>query len=107
MSGIDFIKPLGESKNQGNNSYLDGPVKLLSKYNLNIIFYDGDINNVNNQEICSYFKLKLEGTFYGVDDYNLFKYIYNQIQKNNKYFILLCSGACAKDSFNIVKKKYK
>ena len=102
--GTAFIKPVGESQNKGNNSYLDGPVKLISKHNINIIFYDGNINSEINQNICSYFKLKSEGTIYGVDDYNLFTYICKQIQKNNKYFILLSSGACAKDLFNYCEK---
>ena len=105
LLGTDFIMPVGESQNQGNNSYLDGPVKLISKHNINIIFYDGNINSEINQNICSYFKLKSEGTIYGVDDYNLFTYICKQIQKNNKCFILLSSGACAKDLFNYCEKK--
>jgi hypothetical protein len=104
LLGTDFIKPVGESQNRGKNSYLDGTIKLISKHNINIIFYDGNINSEINQNICSYFKLKSEGTIYGVDDYNLFTYICKQIQKNNKCFILLSTGACAKDLFNYCEK---
>jgi hypothetical protein len=78
---------------------------MLTRSNINIIFYDGNLNTELNNNLCSYFKSNVEGTYYGVDDYNLFKYICSQIQKNNKCFILLSSGACAKDLFNYCEKK--
>ena len=37
--------------------------------------------------------MKLEGTFYGINNFNLFKYICHKVKQNSKYFILISSGS--------------
>ena len=82
-------------------------VILLTKtYNLNIIFYDDDLNRTqNNNFYCSYFKSQLEGAFYGINNFNLFKYICHKIQQNPRQFILISSGSCADKVFGYCTAK--
>ena len=66
-------------------------------YNKNIIYFDEALKKTaENNFNCAYFKLKLKGTFYGVNNYELFKYICYLIGKKGKPFILICSGSSAK-----------
>jgi len=70
---------------------------------VNIIYYNEalteDIKKSDN-EICSYFKLNIYGTFYGINNFNLFQYVCQKIKNIPKYFILISSGYCAEKLFN-------
>ena len=81
--------------------------KSEKKYNYNIIHYDENLTNFSeNNNYCSKFKLELEGTYYGINNFELFKYICNKIiqksiyLKNSKKYILISSGSCAKKIFD-------
>ena len=86
--------------------------KITKSYNINIIYYNENLNDVENTQNCSYFKYNLEGIFYGINNFNLFKYISLNIQKKEKYFILISSGSCAEKIFSFcykynIRKIYK
>ena len=85
------------------NSEKEVEMNLFSRnnnYNKNIIYYDESLKkSVENNNNCAYFKLKLKGTFYGVNNFQLFKYICYLIKKRSKKFILICSGSSAKKAF--------
>ena len=67
--------------------------KSIIKYELNILYYDGNLKeSKENNSNCSFFKMNNKGTFYGCHHLDLFKYICEQIKKNKKEFILICSG---------------
>ena len=71
------------------------------KYNMNIIYYSESYNHLEEfNNICSYFKTYIAGTFYGVETFDLFSYVCNQIQKNSIYCILIISGSLAKKVFD-------
>ena len=87
--------------------------KSEMKYNYNIIHYDENLINFSeNNNYCSKFKLELEGTYYGINNFELFKYICNKIiqksiyLKNHKKYILISSGSCAKKIFDYCTKIY-
>ena len=74
--------------------------KRNNNYNKNIIYYDEALKKTaENNFNCAFFKLKLKGTFYGVNNYELFKYICYLIKHKRKQFILICSGSSAKKCF--------
>ena len=93
------LKPF-ESKTL-NGDFINGQVILTKTFNINIIFYDeGLANSPENNKLCSYFKSLLEGAFYGINNFNLFKYICHKIQQNSKNFILISVGRYAEKIFN-------
>ena len=56
-----------------------------NNYNKNIIYYDESLKkSVENNNNCAYFKLKLKGTFYGVNNFQLFKEEYNYLDSVKK-----------------------
>ena len=68
---------------------------------LNIIYYDENlINSSENNENCSFFKMRNQGTFYGIHNFDLFKYICKKIKNSNKRFILITSGSSSEKIFN-------
>ena len=70
-------------------------------YNFNIIYYDEALTNVQeNIENCAYFKSRLEGTFYGINNFNLFQYVCQKIKNNSKYYMLISSGSSAEKLYN-------
>ena len=106
MQGIKIfgpLKPLNFHPNltEGNNNDINANdinklIILTKTFNINIVYYDESLSKTSdNNYICSYFKSQLEGTFYGINHFNLFKYICHKIQQNSKYFILISSGSSA------------
>ena len=84
------------------NTVIDG----IMQYNINIIFYNEDTKKFSEfNDNCSYFKINLEGTFYGISNFNLFKYVCHNIQKEDKPYILISSGSCAEKIFSYCYKK--
>ena len=70
------------NKTFNKNSKL--PTKNL---NINIIYYDKTDNTLEFNMNCLYFKLNIEGTFYGINNnFNLFEYICSKIKQNSKFF---------------------
>ena len=88
---------------------LIGPNNLFistKSLNLNIIHYDEALTKTaDNNLCCSYFKMELGGTFYGVNNFNLFKYICRRVSKSSKNFILLSSGSCSQKVFDYCLNK--
>ena len=84
---------------------LKNMIILNKKYKINIIYFDKYLANKENNGHCSYFKKKLEGVFYGINDFNLFKYICHKIQQNKRNFILISSGSSAKEIFDYCERK--
>ena len=85
------------------NKYGDGNILFLSRrsLSLNIIHYDENLRKTaENNNCCSFFKSEVDGTFYGINNFELFTYICHKIQQDNKQFILICSGSCAKKIFD-------
>ena len=118
------IKPLGQTLIEANNNNreiylikdnakininindLSKFVLIRKKYNFNIVYYDENLNKYkDNIFLCSYLMDKLEGAFYGIDNFNLFKYICYKIGQNNKYFILISSGSTAKKLYDYCNEK--
>ena len=106
------LKPFGQCLTENNNINKNSNkidinkfILMTKKFNINIIFYNEDLNKTSdNNFACSYFKLKLDGIFYGIDNFNLFKYICHKIQQNMKKFILISSGSCSKKIFEYCSK---
>ncbi len=112
------MKPLGQALTEGNNRNininnnmighidLNKQILLTKKYNINIIYYDEALpTDKESNNICAYFKLKLEGVFYRVNNYNLFLYICHKISQNKRAFILITPGSCAKKLFDYLSQK--
>ena len=57
--------------------YSNDKIKLYNfiKLQLNIIYYDENLKNTENNLNTSFFKLNIKGTFYGCHNFQLFKYI--------------------------------
>ena len=91
----------------GNEDLFDKNDSLAQtkKYNFNIIHYDETLTkSAENQICCTFYKTELTGTFYGITNFNLFKYICYQIQNNQKYFILITSGSASQKLFEYCKQ---
>jgi len=91
----------------GNEDLFDKNDSLAQtkKYNFNIIHYDETLTkSAENQICCTFYKTELTGTFYGITNFNLFKYICYQIQNNQKYFILITSGSASQKLFAYCKQ---
>ena len=85
---------------QSNGINKNTPILMTRTFNINIIFYDEQLSKLSeNNCLCSYFKSKLEGAFYGINHFNLFKYICHKIQQNSRNFILICIGRYAEKIF--------
>lgn len=83
-------------KSEGNKLQL-----MTKRFNFNIIHYDDNMEkSAENQSYVSFFKTELSGTYYGVSNFNQFKYICSKIQKKSKNFILICSGSSAQKVFD-------
>ena len=73
-------------------------INSIITFELNIIYYDESLKlTLENNSNCSFFKKNNKGTFYGCHHFKLFKYICEQIKKNKKEFILICSGKKSDD----------
>ena len=70
------------------------------KYNLNILYYDENLKNKENNDNCTFFEMNTYGTFYGCHYFELFKTVCKKIKNNKKEFILISSGSCAQKIFN-------
>ena len=93
------VKPYESKALNGVNN--NGSILLTKTFNINLIFYDEELSKSSeNNSLCSYFKSKLEGAFYGINHFNLFKYICHKIQQNSKDFILISVGRYAEKIFN-------
>ena len=69
----------------------------------NILYYDENlITSSENNEICSFFKINNQGTFYGIHNFDLFKYICEKIKDSNKSFLLISSGSSSEKIFNYI-----
>jgi hypothetical protein len=87
------------SKNSSGNQSIQESKNIC----LNILYYDENlITSSENNEICSFFKLKNQGTFYGIHNFDLFKYICEKIKDSNKSFILISSGSSSEKIFNYI-----
>ena len=76
------------------------PKKKMPKRNLNILFYDENLNNEENSDICAFISFNIDGTFYGCHYFELFEIILEKIKNTKKNFILICSGSSSKKIFD-------
>ena len=70
------------------------------KMNLNILYYDENLNNEENSDNSSFFFMNTNGTFYGCHYFELFEKVLEKIKNNKKEFILLCSGSSSEKIFD-------
>ena len=99
-------KPIGQELTQGNTNNFNNLIIMHQKFNFNIIYYDENLKKTGeNNNYCSYFKNQLEGTFYGINDFNLFKYICHKVQQNTRSYILISSGSSAKKLYDYCNLK--
>ena len=68
--------------------------------NLNILYYDENLNNEENSDNSSFFFMNTNGTFYGCHYFELFEKVLEKIKNNKKEFILLCSGSSSEKIFD-------
>ena len=102
IEATKIFGPLNPYKSRGSGN----AILLTKTYNINIIFYDENTTNSDDfNYYCSYFKSNLEGAFYGINDFNLFRYVSHKIHQNTKNFILISSGFCAEKIFNYCIQK--
>ena len=102
IEATKIFGPLNPYKSRGSGN----AILLTKTYNINIIFYDENTTNSDDfNYYCSYFKSNLEGAFYGIKDFNLFRYVSHKIHQNTKNFILISSGFCAEKIFNYCIQK--
>ena len=89
------IKPIENYLTEGNViihnkqvpvNQLKNQIILRKKFKINIIYFDKNLTSTENNRYCSYFKLQLEGAFYGINNFNLFIYICHKIQQNKRNF---------------------
>ena len=100
------IKPIGHELTQGSTNNFNNLIIIKNKFNFNIIYYDDNLKKTGeNNDYCAYFKNQLEGTFYGLNDFNLFKYICHKVQQNSRSFILISSGSSAKKLYDYCSQK--
>ena len=99
---FQYIKLFGElDESEGNKLQ-----KMTKRFNINIIHYDVNLeSDILNNTYISNFKTELSGTYYGVSNFNLFKYLCFKIQKKSKKFILICSGSSAQQVFDYCVQK--
>ena len=68
--------------------------------NLNILYYDENLNNEENSDNCSFLFMNINGTFYGCHYFELFEKVLEKIKNNKKEFILICSGSSSEKIFD-------
>ena len=90
------LNELNDSKNEEKIEKKNEP----KKYNLNILYYDENLKNKENNDNCTFFEMNTYGTFYGCHYFELFKTVCKKIKNNKKEFILISSGSCAQKIFN-------
>ena len=71
----------------------------IQKRHLNILYYDKNLNNEENSDLCAHISFNINGTFYGCHNFELFEIIIEKIKNSKKDFILICSGSSAKKIF--------
>ena len=57
---------------------------IIKKYDLNIIYYDENIKNKENNDNCTFFDMNINGTFYGCHYFDLFKIVCEKIKNKKK-----------------------
>jgi hypothetical protein len=94
-----FTYIISNSNNYSGNQNNQESKKIC----LNILYYDENLKiSSENNEICSFFKMENQGTFYGIHNFDLFKYICEKIKNSNKSFILISSGSSSEKIFNYI-----
>ena len=97
LSQKQFIEVFGSNLKKSIYNSNQAHIQLY----LNIIYYDENLlSSSENNENCSILKMITLGTFYGVHNYSLFKYIIKRLpDESNKRFILISSGSAANKVF--------
>ncbi len=63
--------------------------KHVKKINLNILYYDENLNNEENSDNSSFLFLNIDGTFYGCHYFELFKIICEKIKNKKKRIYII------------------
>ena len=84
------------------DNYINNEIsKSSQKYNLNILYYDEKLIKLDeNKDICTFFEMNLNGTFYGCHYFELFEKVCEKIKRNKTEFILISSGISAEKIFD-------
>ena len=84
------------------DNYINNEIsKSSQKYNLNILYYDEKLIKLDeNKDICTFFEMNLNGTFYGCHYFELFEKVCEKIKRNKTEFILISSGVSAEKIFD-------
>ena len=94
------FKPEGENYDIDSNNHKIWKKEKIQKRHLNILYYDKNLNNEENSDLCAHISFNINGTFYGCHNFELFKIIIEKIKDSKKDFILICSGSSAKKIFD-------
>ena len=94
---IEQIYEVQEIKkiNNFNKYYIKEKISINIIYYNELLKYKGDIS-----DICTFFQMNINGTFYGCHNFDLFKLVCEKIKKSNKEFILLSSGNSFEKIYN-------
>ena len=84
----------------GENIHKKYKSKKIEKKSLNILYYDENLNNEENSDICAFISMNIDGTFYGCHYFELFKIVLEKIKNTEKNFIIICSDSSSKKIFN-------
>ena len=90
---IEFNKVFGQIQPKFEKMY----------YYVNVIYYNEPLTEeqkISDNQICSNFRININGTFYGINTFNLFEYVCQKIKNTPKNFILISSGFCAEKLYN-------
>ena len=98
----DFYIDRAFNISQYLDNYITNEISNSSpKYNLNILYYDEKLIKLDeNQDICTFFEMNLNGTFYGCHYFELFEKVCEKIKRNKTEFILISSGISAEKIFD-------
>ena len=98
----DFYIDRAFNISQYLDNYINNEIsKSSQKYNLNILYYDEKLIKLDeNKDICTFFEMNLNGTFYGCHYFELFEKVYEKIKRNKTEFILISSGVSAEKIFD-------
>ena len=96
---MNIVNKYKYKHNQEEEHYAFQRKEKIQKRHLNILYYDKNLNNEENSDLCAHISFNINGTFYGCHNFELFKVIIEKIKDSKKHFILICSGSSAEKIF--------
>ena len=96
---MNIVNKYKYKHNQEEEHYAFPRKEKIQKRHLNILYYDKNLNNEENSDLCAHISFNINGTFYGCHNFELFKIILEKIKDSKKHFILICSGSSSEKIF--------